>query len=602
MLRKLFVLAMVIFPAILFQKDMITFADQFYQNPPYQDINKLLTEAAIQYDIPPEIVKAIAFQESSWNQFVNGSPLIAKDGGIGIMQITNDARFDQERLKTDIEYNINAGVQILNEKYQMINKGTLPVLNDNDRNILESWYFAVLAYNGSSQVNSPIVMADGSTNIKAYQEKIYSLLDNFNNNMGIYPLPFKFTTSDITYAASPSTRLVYNTKSYQISKNLLHPSKYGFTTNDIVLSAEGANFQQGPTSSSSFLGSVPAGKREALTVMEPFEYDTSYNYLSSVDMRFRQYSWYKVTRQDDSVAYTASGALTPLGKRLNGMNRYETATAISNEGWPNGADTVVLAKGTDFPDALAGTPLAYSLNAPLLLTDNILPSATKAEIIRLRPKKVILLGGTGAIGDNVKKELSDMGFAVDRYGGATRFETANIIASHIPYKGDTAIVAYGYNFPDALSIAPFAAKNHYPIFLTDTNQLPAVMANALKTYKNTIVVGADGIISNLVFKQLNNATRYGGSTRYDTNASIVNGLPMGNTNAFMATGQDFADALTGAVLAAKNDSYLLLTLPNDVPTPIQYALIGKKLNYFDFLGGKAVVGVENQIGQIVEGY
>jgi putative cell wall-binding protein len=596
MFRKLIILTMILLPAVFLHKGIITSADEpNYVNPSYQEINQLLTEAAIQKNIPPEVVKAIAFQESSWRQFSNGSPLISSDNGIGIMQVTNDPRFDQDKLKTDIEYNINAGVQILIEKYNLINLGKLPALNNNDRNILESWYFAILAYNGQSQVNSPIVMADGSTNINAYQEKIYNIMEDKSNITGIYPLPFKFSPTDFTYAASPSTRLYFNTMNYQISKKLLHPSNYGFTANDIVLSADGANFRQAPTTASTKVGSVQSGNREALTVMSPFEYGTSSDFQSN------QYAWYKVTRQDGSVAYTASGTLIPLGKRLYGSDRYATAAAISKEGWPNGADTVVLAKGTNFPDALAGTPLAYSLDAPLLLTDQTLPKATYDEIVRLKPQKVILLGGPGAVTVNVETQLRNMGITIQRYGGLTRFDTANNIANNIQDKGDTAIVVYGYNFPDALSIAPYAAKHHYPIFLTDVNQLPSVEAAALKTYKKTIVVGADGVISNLVFKNLNSPTRYGGATRYDTNASIVNGLPMGSTQAFMATGLNFADALAGAVLAAKNDSYLLLTLPQSVPSPIQTVVNSKNLDYFDFLGGKAVVGVENEIGQIVEG-
>src|SRR5690606_10527730 len=53
--------------------------------------------------------------------------------------------------------------------------------------------------------------------------------------------------------------------------------------------------------------------------------------------------------------------------RISGDTRYDTAIAISQEGWKS-ADTVVLATGADFPDALAGGPLAYQQNAPILLT------------------------------------------------------------------------------------------------------------------------------------------------------------------------------------------------------------------------------------------
>ena len=106
------------------------------------EVGKLLTEEAMKLDIPPEIAKAIAFKESKWEQDAVGSD----EKGVGIMQVT-DQRFDQEKLKNDIHYNIQSGLQILNEKFEG-KDGKLPTVNQNDRDVLESWYFAILAYNG----------------------------------------------------------------------------------------------------------------------------------------------------------------------------------------------------------------------------------------------------------------------------------------------------------------------------------------------------------------------------------------------------------------------------------------------------------------------
>lgn len=57
-------------------------------------------------------------------------------------------------------------------------------------------------------------------------------------------------------------------------------------------------------------------------------------------------------------------------ERLAGLNRYETAIEISQAAFPedDSVDNVVLARGDDFPDALAGVPLANDLEAPILLT------------------------------------------------------------------------------------------------------------------------------------------------------------------------------------------------------------------------------------------
>ncbi|MCM3683426.1 cell wall-binding repeat-containing protein [Mesobacillus subterraneus] len=572
---------------------------QTYQNPPYHVINELLTKAALEKNIPPEIVKTIAFQESSWQQFVNGAPNISSDGGIGIMQVTNDIRFDQEKLKTDIQYNINVGIQKLEEKF--IGKdGTLPKLNDNNRDVLESWYFAILAYNGKGQSNSPIIKDTGERNINAYQEKIFSKLDSLNNYMGIYPIPFDFNKEDFTYSGDPYYRLSFNKLNYSIPHQLLNETKHKFQANDIVLSAEGGSFRHAPTSSAGSIKTLPSGEREAITIMDKFVYDETYKYNSSIDMRYRQYVWYKTMLDDGRVAYSASGDLKPLGKRIYGGTRYETAVAISNEGWANGADTVVIANGNKFPDALAGTPLSYQLNAPLLLTNgNSLDESTVKEIKRLNAKNAVLLGGTGVISPVISNDLTNLGISVTRYGGADRFETAIDIANKMPNKG-VAVLAYGYDFPDALAIAPYAAKNGYPIFLTRTGNIPSNTAVALANYSHVIVVGGEGVINPIILKELESYKQYGGINRFDTNAKIVNELKMGTGDAFVATGGNFADALTGAVLAAKKNAPLLLTYPGSVPVPIQNTIQQQRIDTFGFFGGKAVVGTENEIGGIVQ--
>lgn len=74
---------------------------------------RLLTETALKYGIPPEILKAIALAESQMLQFENGKPFISDDNGIGIMQVTHPTvEVDQERLKYDTAYNIEVGAKI----------------------------------------------------------------------------------------------------------------------------------------------------------------------------------------------------------------------------------------------------------------------------------------------------------------------------------------------------------------------------------------------------------------------------------------------------------------------------------------------------------
>lgn len=584
-------------------------------NPPQQEINRMLTEAAFEKGIPPEIVKAVAVRESTWCQFdEKGEPLII-DGGIGIMQVTQPHNYDEELLKSDIEYNIEKGVEILDKKFSNFD-AILPKLNDMDRDVLENWYFALLAYNGKKQVNSPTKEEDGSTNTKAYQEEIYALVDKDNNEIGVSPLPFSFKREDFTYTREPYFNLLFNKMEYVVPDHLLHVTKHKFEKDDIVLSAPGANFRRVPSTVKKIepIRSLPKGKREAFTILDPgnqagspkyssLVYDETYIHDSVVKMINRQYVWYKALLDDEQTAYVATGDLIPLGKRLHGSDRYETAAAISREGWESGAHTVVIALGHNFPDALAGTPLAYQLDAPLLLSDyKSLRDATKKEIARLGAKNAVLLGSSELIEPSVEAELKKLGITtITRYGGEDRFETAVKISQQLPKK-DTAVLAYGDDFPDALSIASYAAQNGYPIYLTRKTGIPDVTANELKNYENIIVVGdkqllPDSILSKVSPKKI---IRYGGETRFDTNAAIVNGLYNGIDQAYLARGYEFPDALTGAVLAAKQGVPILLSNDKNVPPSIRSTILKQKIDYFGFLGGQDVLDVQNEIGQIVQ--
>lgn len=271
--------------------------------------------------------------------------------------------------------------------------------------------------------------------------------------------------------------------------------------------------------------------------------------------------------------------------RLSGATRYETAAAISKAGWSS-ASTVVIATGNDFPDALAGGPLAYQENAPILLTkgDSLHPAAA-AEIRRLKPGKAILLGSNGALSTAVETQVSQLVNDVNRIGGTTRYETAAMIAEKIV--SDHAVVSSGQNFPDVLSVSPYAAKHGIPILLTRPNALPAETKSALAGKSSTIVTGGTGAISASVMAQLPDATRYGGANRYDTGKLINQGLPMGTQKAFVATGTNFPDALAGSVLAAKKDAPILLTAANSIPSPTKSLLPAYPA--FSLFGSKGAV-------------
>ncbi|GEM_PF-6739940 len=262
-----------------------------------------------------------------------------------------------------------------------------------------------------------------------------------------------------------------------------------------------------------------------------------------------------------SVLMPSSFALV----RYSGDNRYETAAAISKAGWEGGADVVILARGDDFADALAGVPLAHLHGAPVLLTrPNSLPEATLAEIQRLGASSIYILGGTKAVSAEIAKQLTDIGLEVIRISGKDRYNTAAAIANVLAPEGaNTAFIVYALNFPDALAAAPYAAMSGCPILLTDANALHEDTAQALIDLgaENTYVIGGSGVISNSVMEELPNPERIWGANRYLTSLALAQRFLDANNHIFIATGADEsggADAIAGGALAAKQGTGILL--------------------------------------------
>jgi len=299
----------------------------------------------------------------------------------------------------------------------------------------------------------------------------------------------------------------------------------------------------------------------------------------------------------------ASVQITP--ERLAGASRTLTAIEVSKEGWPEGSSAVVLTRGDDFPDALAGSTLAAAYSSPILLTDSkTLSPETDSEITRLHPTTIYILGGTGAVSASVESYLSSK-YIVKRLAGSSRYDTAAAIASYLKDAGKLkttkAIIAYARNFPDALAISSWAAYNSVPILLSETNAVPDATSNALDDLgiTQTIIVGGTGVIGSGVESQLPSPTRYGGASRYETAVNIINGLELKTDTMFVATGENFPDALAGSALAAKTGSAIVL-VGATLDSSVQNFLVEHtgKVNNVYVLGGSGVVH-QNTVDSLV---
>lgn len=294
--------------------------------------------------------------------------------------------------------------------------------------------------------------------------------------------------------------------------------------------------------------------------------------------------------------------------RIAGSNRIATAVQASVERFADislrgsmgyfNLSSAIVANGYNFPDALAGGSLAGICQGPILLTESgALPAATKAELQRLDPDTVYVLGGTAAVSEAVVQQIEDAfpswaPVTVVRVEGSDRVATSVEIAKTMsglvstpdpPWPGQSppgfAFICNAYNYPDSLSASSMSAARFAPILLTGASSLDPRVLQCIRDLAITdvAIVGGTSVVSATVESQLkaelgaNRVIRLAGSNRYHTSkvfATWAAGLPAntaqvgtpGRPNALgrsdreriaVCRGDDFPDALSAAPLCAE---------------------------------------------------
>jgi putative cell wall-binding protein len=308
----------------------------------------------------------------------------------------------------------------------------------------------------------------------------------------------------------------------------------------------------------------------------------------------------------------ASGELyTPSGKymeRVFGPDRYSTAAGISKKTFPVATNgTVILASGENWPDAASGASLARKVGGPILLSgSSSLNSNARAEMVRLKASRVIILGGTATLSSSVESSVKSAlpNAQVQRISGADRYATAANIALRLyrengnKINDNTAFVVTGGGFPDVLSAGSVSAAKGYPILYVSSTSLPSATKNALTSMgiKRTLVVGGTAAVSSTVFNQLPGPIRISGADRYATSIQLAEwsrvnlGLKLDNVG--IASGENFPDALTaGPYLASMSPAGPIILSPYSVGSVTTNYLSGKKtlLKNIHVFGGSATI-------------
>lgn len=188
-----------------------------------------------------------------------------------------------------------------------------------------------------------------------------------------------------------------------------------------------------------------------------------------------------------------------------------------------------------------------------------------------------------------------------RLAGETRYDTAVSIAKDGWQQSDSAILAYGENYPDALSAAPLAKKYNAPILLTSSNKLPSITKQGLKDLrvKTVFIIGGTGVIPTSIDKELKSIgitpTRIAGFDRYDTSIKIAE-LMGSPTELIVTTGEDYADALSIAPIAGAKQIPIILVPKGSLPESTETYVHSLRVTKTYVIGDASIIedSVSNQ--------
>jgi putative cell wall-binding protein len=195
----------------------------------------------------------------------------------------------------------------------------------------------------------------------------------------------------------------------------------------------------------------------------------------------------------DSVPASVATEVTGLGYmvvRYAGANRFATAVQVADA--LNDPSTVLLASGTNFPDALSAGAAAAKVGGVVLLTDGTTLPAETSAYLAAHATKVYAIGGPAAAADSSATALV----------GTNRYETSLDVAQLFFSKPGVVGFASGEAFPDALAGAALLAHQGAPLILTAPTALPAVVDTYLVSLTGTsttaLIFGGESAVSTSV--------------------------------------------------------------------------------------------------------
>ena len=262
-------------------------------------------------------------------------------------------------------------------------------------------------------------------------------------------------------------------------------------------------------------------------------------------------------------------------ERFGGEDRYHTNKLMNQDVSDGTLDHVIVASGRNFPDALAGGALTNSKNGTIVLVNDrkaVMDAATKDIARMLKPDgKVLILGSDTVVSEKMVDSLKGYKISTQRIYGDTRIETAIEVAKEVNADPSEIFLVDGFNFADALSIAPVSTKLNQPILMTKKqDKLPdTVLAYLEESNIETItIIGGTYAVGSPIEDYLKaegyTVKRVSGSKRTETSLAVAKEYYPNVSAVGIANGWQFPDALSGSAFAYRNDMPVILTSDKEI--------------------------------------
>ena len=306
-----------------------------------------------------------------------------------------------------------------------------------------------------------------------------------------------------------------------------------------------------------------------------------------------------------AAATAVPAVAAPTVSRIAGADRYATSVAASKAAFPSGstASVVYLVSGVAPARSSSAIPAAAVQNGSVLMSrPDGLPSVVAAELDRLNPSRVVLVGDYAALSTAVARGAARYSSSVSRVS-ASEPSTSQALNRAAFRSATKAWVVSRNSGNDSVIGAVAAAAHRSPVIVLDgtASDLPSANASLLRDLGVTAVtvVGPPAAVSSGIAADLagivgaSKVVRAAGADRYAT-AARVNALAwpdMAPGTAYLADGTDITNGIGGALLAGRTKRPLYWTVPYCTPSSVRPALAGPGVTRVALLGGEASVRV-----------